>query len=94
MALWDGTGAYLAQTGGDGLRVTPLQKLPAAQELHAAPWIDSRGRLWLPHSADSAAVLDHDRPDAEPGEPAHRGDAERQHHERDETDRANVSDRG
>jgi len=63
MALWDGTGAYLAQTGGDGLRVTPLQKLPAAQELHAAPWIDSRGRLWLPHSADSAAVLDHDRTD-------------------------------
>lgn len=59
VALWDGQAAYLAETNAAGISVLPLQKPPAATELHGIPWLDSRNRLWLPRSLDSAAVVDH-----------------------------------
>ena len=47
-------------------RSVPLQKSRDGGELHGIPWVDSRDRLWLPRSPDSAAVLDHGQTDVLP----------------------------
>lgn len=66
VALWDGRAGYLAQTSASGISLLPLQRPLDEGELHGGPWVDSRDRLWLPRSPDSAAVLDHDRTDVIP----------------------------
>lgn len=66
VALWDGQAAYLAQMSDSGITVLPLQKPPAAAELHGIPWVDSRERLWFSRSPDSAAVFDRGRTEVLP----------------------------